>query len=46
MIDDLQPELSFGEGLSGRDWLDWLDWLVDLQTSLASWKQDQHRRLT
>lgn len=43
MIDDLQPELSFGEGLSGRDWL---DWLVDLQTSLASWKQDQHRRLT
>ena len=34
MIDDVRPELRFGEGLSARGWR---DWVVGWQTSLANW---------
>ena len=41
MIDDVQAELSFGEGLS----VPGCGWLVNWQTSLANWKnQDQQQR--
>lgn len=39
MIEELHPELSSGEGLSGRDWCFWCSWLVDWRISLASWMQ-------
>lgn len=43
MIDDLRPDLSFGEGLFGRDRR---DWLVIYQTSPADWMYDHHGSLT
>ena len=38
MIDDMQPQLCFGEGL----WVPGRDWLVNWQTSLANWMLDQY----